>query len=144
MFLSLENIDPRSECWHENMPCEHMAHISDRNPNLAQLASLGNHLSDKINWLFEVIGKISLAQAEIANKLSLRVDLIDNTLSKIDDKVPVNFGDAFAQLYEESVSSKIAQDKILQHVENLSREMQNISLKIAAIEKATGADLNIS
>ena len=49
---------PRSECWH-NEPFEYASHILERNPELIHIASLGNYLSDKINRLFEVLGKFS-------------------------------------------------------------------------------------
>ena len=63
---------PRSECWYENKPSNHTTHISEPNPTLSHLAALGNFLSDRINWLIEMIGKISLTQSEIANEINLK------------------------------------------------------------------------
>lgn len=128
------------------MCCNHISHISQREgqPTLAQIASLGNHLSDRIDWLFEAIGKISLAQAEISNEFRLRLDLIDNTLAKIDNQIPKNFGEAFIQIYGELTAAKEAEDMLIQYLESMSREIHEISLKTRTIEKATGADLNPS
>lgn len=73
------------------------AHISERNLGLIHLVALGNHFSDRINWLIEALGKVSLTQTEISNEINLKLDLIDNTLIKVDEQIPVNFGEAFAQ-----------------------------------------------
>ena len=92
--LKREHI-PRSECWHDDIPSEHASHISERNPELIHIASLGNCLKDGINWLFDVLGKISLTQSEIANELNLKMDLAGNALTRVDEQIPVNFGEAF-------------------------------------------------
>lgn len=131
----------RSECWHENITTNHVPHFSEQNPDLSHLAALGNYLSDRINWLFEMVGKLSLTQSEIANETNLN-DLAETVLTRIDEQIPVNFGEAFTQLYEVSFEIKDLHDKLFQQMEQLNQEIHNISLRLRAIEKATGADLN--
>lgn len=135
---------PSSECWKEGENYHHLSHIAqgDKQPSLAQLAALGNHLSDRIEWLFEAIGKISLTQAKVTNETRLRLDLIDNTLARLDNQIPENFGQAFIQIYGDLMAAKEAEDKLVMHLESLSREVHKISLKTKATEKATSANLN--
>lgn len=95
-----------------------------------------------MNWLIEVLGKISLTQAEIANEINLKIDLIENTLTKVNEQIPANFGEAFVLLYEASQESKEKTDRLIQQMEEMSREIQIFSQKSVAIERATGADLN--
>lgn len=135
---------PRSECWHEEQSCSHTQHISEKNHKIEHLGALGNYLSDKILWLFEVLGKLSRSQKEIASEIKLKIDLIENTLTKLDEQIPVNFGEAFVALYETTQETKEIQEKLLTELTNLSAEIQKFPQKILAIERATGAALNNS
>lgn len=67
-----------------------------------------------------MVGKISLTQSEIANETNLKLDLAENVLGKIDEQIPINFGEAFTQLYEVSFENKDSYDKLLQQMEQLS------------------------
>lgn len=75
---------PNTECWYEGAaPFRHTAHICKQDPNLSDLVALGNHLSDRTNWMFEAIGKLNVSQAEIANESILKIDLITHTVEQI-------------------------------------------------------------
>lgn len=79
---------PTSICWHgrEDGNWRHMSHIpytTNNEPTTRDLAALGNTLSDRTQWLIEMVGKTSLVQAEIANEASLKLDLIENFLDEI-------------------------------------------------------------
>lgn len=98
-YVLLEiNHRPSTECWFESSRAEHTPHIRKENPDIKDLVALGNYLSDRINWLFEVVGKVGVTQAKIANEPILKLDLANNTLDRIDEQIPVNFGEAFSQM----------------------------------------------
>lgn len=136
---SKENIDPDLNVGMKTT--NHAPHISDQNPDLSNIAALGNYLSDRINWLFEMVGKLSLAQSEIGNETNLKLDLAENVLTRIDEHIPISFREAFTHFYEVSFEIRNMHDKLLQDIEQLNQEIHSISLRLRAIEKATGADL---
>lgn len=47
---------PRNECWDDDVKAGHISHMAVANPSIQDLANLGNYLSDRTNWLFEIIG----------------------------------------------------------------------------------------
>lgn len=60
----------------------------------------------KIIWLFKGLGKLGQTQKKIANDINLKIDLINNTLTRIDEQIPENFGEAFVSLYGITQESK--------------------------------------
>ena len=90
-----EDHRPSSECWYEDKPSNHTAHITEPKPTPSPLAALGNFLSDRINWLTEMVGKVNLIQSEIANEINLKLDLAEHTLNSLATQIPGNHAEAF-------------------------------------------------
>lgn len=131
---------PSGECWHGYPQQFHTLHIPLENPDLRQLAALGNHLTDRVEWLFELIAKLSTNLNEIGNETLMKLDLINTITEGVDRQIPTNFSEAIQQLYVASYV-KNPNEEILQHLEELRKEINSISLKVKAIELATGANL---
>ena len=72
------------------------------------------------------------------------MDLADNALTRIDEQIPVNFSEAFTQLYEISFEKRNTQDRLFKQTDQISREVHSLSQRLLAIEKAIVADLNTS
>lgn len=132
---------PSSECWYENEELQpHIYHVSDTQPTTRMLAGMLNTIVDRINWLFEVLGKISLTQSEIANEVSTKMDLANNFLDEISSELPINFGSAFTQTYEASIRNEKAIEELLHIIKQSASEIQSISKRLEAVERATGSD----
>lgn len=131
---------PNTECWYEGAaPFRHTAHIHKQNPNLNDLVALGNHLSDRANWMFEAIGKLNVLQSEIANETILKIDLIKHTTEQIYKEIPENFAEAFQQMYVASFEER--EEGILKRLSQLEKEIKHISKNIEAIRMALGGEI---
>lgn len=135
-----EDHRPSSECWYEEQPSNHTAHITEPKPTLSHLAALGNFLSDRINWLTEMIGKINLTQSEIANEINLKLDLAEHSLNSLVTQIPGNHAEAFQHLYEQACSTGRLQERMFQEMEQINQGIFQISKRLKSLEKATSAE----
>lgn len=132
---------PNSECWHAGAaPFRHTSHIYKQDPNISDLFALGNYLSDRMEWMFETIGKLNVTQAEIANESILKLDLINHTVEQICREIPEHFGDAFQQMYVDTFKEKDPYERVHEKITQLETEIKNISLRIEAISVALGVN----
>ena len=135
-----EDHRPNSECWYEDKPSNHTAHIIEPKPTQSHLAALGNFLSDRINCLTKMISKINLTQSEIANEINLKLDLAEHKLNSLATQIPGNHAEAFQHLYELTCKTGRLQDKMFHEMEQINQGIHQISLRLKSLEKATSAE----
>lgn len=93
-------------------------------------------------WLFEVLAKMNSSQKEIIEDIKFRIDLIEAVSQKIDEQIPTNFSEVLEHVVDSTQGIQDKQGQLFEDIKQVLLGIQELTQRIVAIEKATGADLN--
>lgn len=93
-------------------------------------------------WLFEVLAKMNSSQREIIEDIKFRTDRIEAVSQKIDEQIPTNFSEVLEHVVDSTQGIQDKQGQLFEDIKQVLLGIQELTQRIVAIEKATGADLN--